>query len=204
MDKNKNNAVSNVQSAQRPSAPEKLSLGKRILELFHEPPPPSYTPPAPSLPPRQVFMPSRAPFRNGPYLFTDIRNGRTTFDPGPYESNRLPITIETLTKAVSHSKEGADGAYSTPNIRGVIRGIEKPLKYGTDGAYIKTGDPRGRDIHGGGSSLWKGGHYKDANQPLTPTNGCTRGHNQDIINLGKHIKEFQQLHPGVPIPYDRR
>jgi hypothetical protein len=203
MDKNKNNAVSNDQSAQRPSAPEKLSLGKRILELFHEPPPPSYTPPAPSLPPRQVFMPSRAPFRNGPYLFTDIRNGRTTFDPGPYEPDMLPTTIETLTKAVSGSKKGAEGAYSTPNIKGVIRRGDQ-VSYGVDGAYIRTGDPRVRDIHGGGSSLRKGGHYKDPNQPLTPTNGCTRGHNQDIINLGKHIEEFQQAHPGVPIPYDRR
>jgi hypothetical protein len=148
-------------------------------------------------------MPGRAPFHNGPYLFTDIRNGRTTFDPGPYEPGMMPITIETLTKADSHSKKGAGDSYSTPNIVGVVRRGDQP-SYGADGAYIKTGDPRGRDIHGGGSSLRKDGHYKDPNQPLTPTYGCTRGHNQDIINLGKHIEEFQQAHPGVPIPYDRR
>jgi hypothetical protein len=147
-------------------------------------------------------MPGRAPFRSGPYLFTDIRNGRTTFDPGQYEPDMLPMTIDTLTKAVSGSKKGADAPYSTRNIVGVIRrGDSHP--YGAVGAYIKTGDPRGRDIHGGGSSL-RGDHYKDPDQPLTPTAGCTRGHNQDIINLGNHIKEFQQAHPGVSIPYDRR
>ena len=202
MDKNKQNAASSNSGAQKQQAPEKVGLGRRILDLFHEPPPPSYRPPAPSLPPRQVFMPGRAPFRSGPYLFTDIKNGRTTFDPGPYESNMLPITIETLTKADSSSKKGAADPYSTPNIVGVVhRGDSLP--YGADGAYIKTGDPRGRDIHGGGTSLKKE-HYKDPNQPLTPTFGCSRGHNQDIINLGKHIEEFQQAHPGVQIPYDRR
>jgi hypothetical protein len=110
MDKNKQNTASNSSPAQKPPTPQKLSLGQRILGLFREPPPPDYRPPAPSLPPRQVFIPGRAPFQSGPYLFTDI----------------------------------------------------------------------------------------------TPTYGCTRGHNQDIINLGNHIKEFQQAHPGVPIPYDRR
>jgi hypothetical protein len=201
MDKNKQNARSNNSPAQKPP-PEKLSLGRRILDLFHEPPPPSYTPPAPSLPPRQVFIPGRAPFHSGPYLFTDIKSGRTTFDPGPLEPNRLPITTESLTKAVRGSKKGADGPYSTPDIVGVIhRGDSR--KFGPDGAYIKTGDPRGRDFHGGGSAL-AGNHYLDPNQELKGTAGCTRGHNQDVINMGKEIEEFRQAHPGVKIPYDRR
>jgi hypothetical protein len=201
MDKNKQNTASNSSSAQGTPKPEKPSLGQRILGLFHEPPPPDYKPPAPGLPPREVFMPGRAPFRNGPYLFTDIRNGRTTFDPGQYEPDMLPMTIDTLTKAVRGSKKGADAPYSTRNIVGTMhRGND--VRYGVDGAYIKTGDSRGRDVHGGGSGLHE--HYKDPNQPLIPTAGCTRGHNQDIINLGNRIKEFQQAHPGVPIPYDRR
>ncbi len=201
MDKNKDSAASNSQSAQRPAPPEKLSLGQRILGLFREPPPPTYTPPAPSLPPRQVFIPGRAPFQSGPYLFTDMKNGRTTFDPGEYEPNMLPITIETLTKADSRSEKGAGDPYSTKNIVGLIRRGDDH-RYGPDGAFIRTGDSRSRDLHGGGKSLKE--HYKDPNQPLTPTFGCTRGHNQDVIKLGKQIEDFQHAHPGVAIPYDRR
>ncbi len=195
------NMDNNNTSAKKPVAPQKMSIGERIMGLFRTPPPPDYRPPAPALPPREVFMPGRAPFRSGPYLFTDIRNGRTTFDEGQYEPNKLPMTIDTLTKADSTSKKGAGDPYSTPNIVGVIRRGNKPA-YGVNGAYIKTGDARGRDIHGGGSSLNE--RYGDPNQPLTPTKGCTRGHNEDIIKLGKEIEQFQHDHPGVNIPYDRR
>jgi len=73
--------------------------------------------------------------------------------------------------------------------------------FGPAGAFIDTGDSRGRDIHGGGSSLKQ--HAFDPDQPLTPTLGCTRGHNQDVINLGNAITNFQQANPTVVIPYIR-
>ncbi|MBA3912845.1 MAG: hypothetical protein H0X25_03075 [Acidobacteriales bacterium] len=33
--------------------------------------------------------------------------------------------------------------------------------------------------------------------------GCTRGQNEDVINLGNSITQFQQSNPGVVIPYVR-
>ena len=47
-------------------------------------------------------------------------------------------------------------------------------EYGT--FYIATGDPRGRDIHGGGSGL---GDPKVARQGWYPTLGCLRMQNED-------------------------
>jgi hypothetical protein len=35
------------------------------------------------------------------------------------------------------------------------------------------------------------------------TLGCTRGQNEDVINLGIQIEDFQRRHPGTPIPYTR-
>lgn len=48
-----------------------------------------------------------------------------------------------------------------------------------------------------------GVHAFDPQQPLTPTLGCTRGHNEDVTNLGNAITNFQQANPTVVIPYVR-
>jgi hypothetical protein len=194
------------------------SIGHRIMAFmnrFRTPDPPAYKPPAPGLPSREVFMPSGAQGQytgEGPFLYTDMKNGRTTFYPGdPARTWRLPKTIETKNAVVSTSKKGANDPYSTPNIVGVVHGGNRDA-YGVDGAYIKTGDPRGRDVHGGGTRLAKGKDGKPdptkpqfaPQQPLLPTQGCTRGHNEDLVNLGKMIEEVQQESPGVKIPYSRR
>lgn len=61
-------------------------------------------------------------------------------------------------------------------------GVEQGASYGT--FYIRTGDPRGRDIHGGGSSL---------PEPYAPrqgwlcTYGCLRMQNEDGEELSRLI-----------------
>jgi RHS repeat-associated protein len=155
------------------------------------PPPPS--PPVPS----NIAGPGSPPI-----LITNMNGGQpggsTTFYPG----NGDPvITIPTLTKPDSHAKPGAGGGYCS-TVVGVVYTGGGNRAYGTDGAFINTGDSRGRAIHGGGSSL--GPNAFDPIQPLTPTSGCTRGHNQDVNNLGNAIKQYQQKNPGFPIPYCRK
>jgi hypothetical protein len=139
-----------------------------------------------------------------------MKNGRTTFYPGPPEKG-LPMTIDTMTQAVKASEKGAADPYQTKNIVGQMHGRRSDA-YGVDGAYIKTGDARGRDIHGGGTVLATLPNKKrnpkqpqfDPQQPLRPTKGCTRGHNEDVVRMGDRIEEFKKDNPGVPIPYDRR
>jgi RHS repeat-associated protein len=132
-------------------------------------------------------------------LVTDISERTTTFDPRPLEPNGEPITIETRVDLTSDSLPGAGDAFTTPNVT-VIDNINNPA-YGPPGAYIDTGDPRGRDIHGGGTVL---------PDPYAPrqgwvrTRGCTRGQNEDVQRLGDEIRRFQQRNPGVQIPYTRR
>lgn len=79
---------------------------------------------------------------------------------------------------------------SLPN--GVYDGIEADVyypgeqeqAYGT--FYITTGDPRGRDIHGGGSGL--SDPYGDY-QGWVPTWGCLRMQNADGEELAEMISE---------------
>lgn len=54
--------------------------------------------------------------------------------------------------------------------------------YGT--FYVKTGDPRGRDIHGGGSGL---PDPFAPRQGWTPTLGCLRMQNEDGEDLSRRI-----------------
>jgi RHS repeat-associated protein len=132
-------------------------------------------------------------------LTTDMKNGKTTFDPRPEDPNANPTTIDTLNKVTSGSQLGANDPLSTPDVSCLLIGPSR--KYGPTGAYLDTGDSRGRDIHGGGSSL---ADPLAPIQPLTPTQGCTRGHNQDLQDLCNKITDFKRRHPGVPIPYIRR
>lgn len=136
-------------------------------------------------------------------LTTDMEAGTTSFDPRPEVPDGKPTTIETRNKVTRNSKPGANDPYKTGDVR-VIKTMPERLQksYGPNGAYIDTGDLRGRDVHGGGGKT-----REDAIKPQQgwrSTNGCTRGQNEDVINLGKEILEFQRRFPGVKIPYERK
>lgn len=125
--------------------------------------------------------------------------GTTTFDPRPEYPSGVPITIPTRNVVDSRSKTGANDSFSTPDVSW-IPNRAKSKAYGDLGSYIDTGDPRGRDIHGGGSRL------KDPflpKQGWAPTMGCTRGQNEDVRDLGKAINDFKLEYPGVKVPYFR-
>jgi len=132
-------------------------------------------------------------------LITDISERTTTFDPRPLEPSGEPITIETHVDVTSDSLPGAGDAFTTPNVR-VLDFINDP-QFGPPGAYIDTGEIRGRDIHGGGSGLV---NPYAPRQGWEATRGCTRGQNEDVQRLGDAIQGFQQRNPGVQIPYTRR
>jgi len=162
-----------------------------ILNYFVPPPP------APSLP-SNIAQPVSPPI-----LYTDMNGGQpggsTTFYPG---GNDPVITISTFTKPASTSKAGAGDPYCS-TVAGVVNTGGGNPAYGINGAYIKTGDARGRDIHGGGSVLGPVQAF-DPYQPLKPTLGCTRGHNQNVVDLGVAITQYQQNNPGMPITYCRK
>jgi RHS repeat-associated protein len=132
-------------------------------------------------------------------VITDMRAGITTFDPRPEDPDGEPFTIETRTDVASDSLPGAQDPFTTPDVT-PINSINSPA-YGPPGAYIDTGDPRGRDIHGGGSGL---PNPYAASQGWVPTRGCTRGQNEEVQELNRRVGDFRQRHPGVQIPYTRR
>lgn len=131
-------------------------------------------------------------------VVTDMTNGTTTFDPAPYPGNS--VTISTRNDVVRGAAPGARDPYTTPDTNWLPGGTRSGA-YGPDGSYIDTGDPRGRDIHGGGSRL------RDPfapNQGWAPTQGCTRGQNEDVRRLGEALTDFKRRNPGVRVPYTRR
>ena len=134
-------------------------------------------------------------------LVTNITNGTTTFDPRPEDSNGQKTTIKTHVSVASGSKPGAADGFSTPDVN-VVSSTTNPTAYGPDGAYIDTGDSRGRDFHGGGSCFGPIGSQKPR-QGWCPTYGCTQGQNEDVQDLARKINEFKTKHPGVKIPYSR-
>jgi RHS repeat-associated protein len=152
-----------------------------------EPAPPPPPPPAPEPPPMAE-------------LKTDMQGHTTTLYTTDKNGDLTTTQIETRTDVVKGAKPGAADPYTSDVVGASNRHAGDPA-YGPAGAFIDTGDSRGRDIHGGGSSL--GVHAFDPQQPLTPTLGCTRGHNEDVTNLGNAITNFQQANPSVVIPYVR-
>jgi RHS repeat-associated protein len=136
-----------------------------------------------------------------PILYTDMNHGQaggtTTFYPG---NSDPAFSIPTLTLPDSKSKPGAGDPYCSTVVGVLYTGGGDP-RDGMNGSCINTGDTRGRVIHGGGASL---ADPFDPNQPLTPTRGCTRGHNQDVVDLGGAITQYQQSNPGMPITYCRK
>ena len=132
-------------------------------------------------------------------VYTDLRGGTTTFNPAPYPGE--PFTFPTSSSVVPSAQPGANEGFSTPDVS-VIPTTNNPTAYGPPGTYIDTGDPRGRDIHGGGSCLGPLGSQQPR-QGWCPTLGCIRGQNEDVQELGRRIQQFQQQNPGVSIPYYR-
>ncbi len=130
-------------------------------------------------------------------LITNMGAGTTTFDPRPEDPSGQPITIQTRNAVDPRARPGANDPFNTPNIAGCIN-VTAPA-FGQN-AYIRVRDRRGRDIHGGGSSL---PDPFASRQGWRPTMGCTRGQNEDIQALCQEINSFQQRFPDVPIPYSR-
>ena len=136
-------------------------------------------------------------------LTTDMAGGTTTFDPRPEDPNGVPYSIPTRNGVDRTAFPGAADGFSTPDVRVTFRG-HSTKEYGPDGADINTGDVRHRDIHGGGSCpANQHGNPIDSNQGWCVTMGCTRGQNQDVLDLAKHISDFQGRHPNVSVPYLR-
>lgn len=135
-------------------------------------------------------------------LVTNMSDGTTTFDPRPEDPSGLPLTIQTRNGVDRRRLPGAQDPFSTPDV--YVRHRAPSKSYGPNGAYIETGDSRHRNIHGGGSCPNNNrGDSQAPRQGWCVTMGCTRGQNEDVINLGVKIEDFQSNHPGVPIPYTR-
>ena len=134
-------------------------------------------------------------------LYTDMRAGTTTFNPRPEDPNEQPTVIPTSNSVSPSSLPGANQEISTPDVIG-IRYKGDSRSFGPDGAVIDVGDSRGRHIHGGGSCR----NIKDPladNQGWCWTHGCTRGQNEDVLDLADKIMDFKKRHPGIKIPYFR-
>jgi RHS repeat-associated protein len=166
-------------------------------------------------PPPPLNMPPLSP----PLLYTDYDtstqanavqpntvNGTTTFYPG---GNEPPLSIQTLTQASQDYYQGTGVYNGSPHphagdpycstVVGVLDTGNDP-SYG--GNFIKMGpESTGRGIHGGGKGLAK---PLAPDQPLIPTHGCTRGHNQDVKRLADAIKAYQKQYPNMPISYCRK
>lgn len=135
-------------------------------------------------------------------LVTDMTAGTTTFDPRPEDPSGIPFSIQTRNGVDRRALPGAQDAFSTPDVRVRYRAPSK--SFGPNGAYIDTGDTRHRNIHGGGSC--PNNNFGDSQAPRQGwcvTLGCTRGQNEDVINLGIQIEDFKRRYPGTPIPYTR-
>jgi hypothetical protein len=155
-------------------------------------------PPLPPPPPDTHFTP-KVPSSS---LHTDMSGHTTTFKSTDVYGKTTTKTIETKND-IDHKKSepGADNPYSTPNIKGTSDRHAGQDAYGPAGAFIDTGDSRGRAIHGGGTGL---PDPMADQQGWKPTTGCTRGQNADVISLGQTITNSQHnpAESGI-IPYSR-
>ena len=114
------------------------------------------------------------------------------------------VQIETRVKIKKGSTPHAGDPFSTPSIAGISNRHAGERSYGPKGAYSDVGDPYGRNIHGGGDGRGILNHFAPR-QGWLETAGCTRGQNEDVINLGNEIKQFRRENPtALPIPYSRR
>ncbi len=109
------------------------------------------------------------------------------------------FTIETKNDVDRRSKPGACDPFTTSDV--TPRDDINSPKYGPNGAYIDTNDPRGRDIHGGGSAL---ADPFAPRQGWKPTYGCTRGQNEDVQEMNRRIRRYKTRNPDKNIPYIRK
>jgi hypothetical protein len=137
-------------------------------------------------------------------LQTDMSGHSTTFYSVDRNGVLSTTRIETRNDVMRGSAAGADGPFSTHNVVGVRPPYGgDPRSYGPPGAYIDTGDSRGRNIHGGGNNSRLIPDPFAPRQGWLATEGCTRGQNEDVISLGGVITAFQHLNRGVAVPYVR-
>ena len=135
---------------------------------------------------------------------TDMTKGTTTFDPRPEDPFGIPMQIPTQNVVDRRSLPGANDPFTAPNVV-PIPSTDNPRSYGPANSYLDTGDPRGRDIHGGGSC--RANNYGDPQadyQGWCATFGCTRAQNVDVQRMSTAIQDFKSRHPNTLIPYTRR
>lgn len=179
-------------------------LAGTILNLLFPPPP---APPGPSVPAGPAILYTQYGTGNTSTGTSNYfnPNGTTTFCPG---GDAQPFQIPTLVQ-VDRGWEKSNPGPQNPHCGTYVVGVFTGGKYAGPafgGVYINTGDALGRGIHGGGSSLNTPGNPNGAyapNQPLTPTHGCTRAHNQDVRNLANVINQYMAQNPNLPITYCR-
>lgn len=148
-------------------------------------------------------LPTRLPSPLFGYLHTSIHGNSTTFvwsTPNGGEHSDTIVTHVKVDSRYKRSHPGAGGPYKTANIVGVSDRHGSSKAYGPLGAFIDTGDPLGRDIHGGGSGL---AYPLAPHQGWCVTYGCTRGQNVDVQRMGRDVMQFKKLYPTIPIPYSR-
>lgn len=107
---------------------------------------------------------------------------------------------QSLSAVAGNALPGAAGPYQSANVypvRGPYKMNERA--YGPND-ILKTDDPRGRWIHGGGSRLR---NPLAPRQGWTPAVGCTRMQNEDIQELVDMVREAKARNPSKPISYQR-
>jgi RHS repeat-associated protein len=143
-------------------------------------------------------------------LITSISKNKTHFIGQDADGGYWKMEIETRVDICSGSKKDAGGEFCSyvdiNSLKAMMHWDQKA--YGPAFAIIDVGDPRARYLHGGSSSQKIRdplAPYQFApNQNWTCTHGCTRGQNQDVINLNLFMIAFDRFTKGsVPILYCR-
>jgi len=137
---------------------------------------------------------------------TSISRGTTTWTVSTHDKTSS-VTFDSLTKVdKNYARENPTHTWIGGPLEVDIVGVETGKKYadtreyGPLGATIKTDDPNGQWLHGGGPR----NESQALNQRLVPTFGCTRMHNQDAMSLGFLIDRFQVDNPeSSPIHWSR-
>jgi RHS repeat-associated protein len=136
---------------------------------------------------------------------TSISGGTTSLTVSTHDNTTTTDTWDSLTKVDSkyqkaHPTHTWLGRPLRVDIIGVETGVAGTRAYGPFGAAIKTTDPHGQWLHGGGGEA----DSQEPYQRLVPTNGCTRLHNQDAMFLGDFVRGFMRNNPDSgPVVWER-
>ncbi len=128
-------------------------------------------------------------------VYTDMSGGKTWFHNPDTNEN---FEIQTSNAVTSNAKEGADSPYIGNITRCEVGELKNAKAFGT--AKIYTTDNRQRWIHGGGTGL---DDPLAPRQGWKPTQGCTRGQNEDVEQLCRKIQQWQTENPDRTILYIR-